>query len=498
MPNIPNVKVKPVLLGKNERMSFSKINEAIDMPNLIEIQKDSYNWFLNEGLKEVFADMSSITDYTGNLILDFIDYRLDDQPKYSVKECKERDTTYAAPLRVLARLQNVETGEIKENEIFMGDFPLMTESGTFVINGAERVVVSQLVRSPGVYFDAEQDKTGRFLFSATVIPNRGAWLEYETDQNGVVYVRIDKNRKLPVTTFIRALGVETNASIEELIGEDARLTATFEKDTTTDTEKALIEVDKKLRPGEPATVEGAQQHLSQLFFDPKRYDLSRVGRFKYNKKLAIGARIMGKVLSRPVIDPFTGEILAEVDNKPISKELALSIQKAGVKEVYLDVIDQEGERSEIKVLSNGMVDIKDFVSFDISDLKIKEMVSFDVLKNILESNETEEDIKASLAANLDKLVPNHITLDDIFAVTNYIFNLSHGVGVTDDIDHLGNRRIRCVGELLQNQFRIGFARMERIVREKMTLQAQDVDTITPQTLINIRPVVAARQTRCQN
>ena len=491
MPNIPNVKVKPVLLGKNERMSFSKINEAIDMPNLIEIQKDSYNWFLNEGLKEVFADMSSITDYTGNLILDFIDYRLDDQPKYSVKECKERDTTYAAPLRVLARLQNVETGEIKENEIFMGDFPLMTESGTFVINGAERVVVSQLVRSPGVYFDAEQDKTGRFLFSATVIPNRGAWLEYETDQNGVIYVRIDKNRKLPVTTFIRALGVETNASIEELIGEDARLTATFEKDTTTDTEKALIEVYKKLRPGEPATVEGAQQHLSQLFFDPKRYDLSRVGRFKYNKKLAIGARIMGKILSRPVIDPFTGEILAEVDNKPISKELALSIQKAGVKEVYLDVIDQEGERNEIKVLSNGMVDIKDFVSFDISDLKIKEMVSFDVLKNILESNETEEDIKASLAANLDKLVPNHITLDDIFAVTNYIFNLSHGVGVTDDIDHLGNRRIRCVGELLQNQFRIGFARMERIVREKMTLQAQDVDTITPQTLINIRPVVAA-------
>ena len=491
MPMMPNVKVKPVHLGKNERMSFSKINEVIDMPNLIEIQKDSYKWFLEEGLKEVFADMSSITDYTGNLVLDFIDYRLDEQPKYSVKECKERDTTYAAPLRVLARLQNMETGEIKENEVFMGDFPLMTDSGTFVINGAERVVVSQLVRSPGVYFSATQDKTGRFLFDATVIPNRGAWLEYETDQNGVIYVRIDKNRKLPVTTFIRALGVETNPAIEELLGQDERMTATFEKDVTTDTEKALIEVYKKLRPGEPATVEGAQLHLSQLFFDPKRYDLSRVGRFKYNKKLAIAARITGKVLSRPVIDPMTGEILAEVDSKPISKELANTIQRQGVKEVYLDVMDQDGERNEVKVLSNGMVDIKDFVSFDVSELGIKEWVSFDILKGILESNESEEDIKSAILANIDKLVPNHITLDDIFAVTNYMFNLSHGVGNVDDIDHLGNRRIRCVGELLQNQFRIGFARMERIIREKMTLQAQDVDTITPQSLINIRPVVAA-------
>ena len=491
MPMMPNVKVKPVHLGKNERMSFSKINEVIDMPNLIEIQKDSYKWFLEEGLKEVFADMSSITDYTGNLVLDFIDYRLDEQPKYSVKECKERDTTYAAPLRVLARLQNMETGEIKDNEVFMGDFPLMTDSGTFVINGAERVVVSQLVRSPGVYFSATQDKTGRFLFDATVIPNRGAWLEYETDQSGVIYVRIDKNRKLPVTTFIRALGVETNPAIEELLGQDERMTATFEKDVTTDTEKALIEVYKKLRPGEPATVEGAQLHLSQLFFDPKRYDLSRVGRFKYNKKLAIAARITGKVLSRPVIDPMTGEILAEVDSKPISKELANTIQRQGVKEVYLDVMDQDGERNEVKVLSNGMVDIKDFVSFDVSELGIKEWVSFDILKGILESNESEEDIKSAILANIDKLVPNHITLDDIFAVTNYMFNLSHGVGNVDDIDHLGNRRIRCVGELLQNQFRIGFARMERIIREKMTLQAQDVDTITPQSLINIRPVVAA-------
>ncbi len=483
------VNVKPVKLGKNERMTFSKINEVIDMPNLIEIQKDSYAWFLEQGLKEVFEDMSSITDYTGNLVLDFIDYRLDDKPKYTVAECKERDATYAAPLRVLARLQNMETGEIKENEVFMGDFPLMTDSGTFVINGAERVVVSQLVRSPGVYFDCAIDKSGRKLFSSTVIPNRGAWLEYETAQDGALYVRIDKNRKLPLSTFVRSLGIETNFQMSELLGEDERMTATFEKDTTTNTDDALIEVYKKLRPGEPATVEGAQTHLEQLFFDDRRYDLSRVGRFKYNKKLAIGARIVGKVLSRPVVDPMTGEIMAEV-GETVSREKAMEMEKKGVSEVYLDVLENEGDRVEVKVISNGMVDIRDFVDFDVTDLKIKEKVVFSVLKDILENNEGDA-IKEAIIDNLDALCPKHITLDDIFASVNYFLGLPHGVGNIDDIDHLGNRRIRCVGELLQNQFRIGFSRMERVIREKMTLQAQDMDIITPQSLINIRPVVAA-------
>ena len=488
---VNSVNVKPVKFGRNERMSFSKINEVIDIPNLIEIQKDSYRWFLEEGLDEVFRDMSSITDYSGNLILDFISYRLDDKPKYTIAECKERDATYAAPLRVLARLQNTETGEIKENEVFMGDFPIMTDSGTFVINGAERVVVSQLVRSPGVYYGSEQDKTGRYLFNATIIPNRGAWLEYETDLNGILYVRIDKNRKLPLSTFVRALGVQSNLEINELLGEDERMDNTFAKDTTTDTDSALIEVYKKVRPGEPATVDGAQAHLSQLFFDPRRYDLSRVGRYKYNLKLALSPRIIGRVLSRPVVDPMTGEILAEVDSKPITKETAAEFERRGVSEVYIDVLENEGDRVEVKVLTNNMVDIKDFITFDISDLGIKEKVSFGVLRNILETTDTEDEIREALAANMDKLVPNHITVDDIFASINYFLGLAHGVGNIDDIDHLGNRRIRSVGELLQNQFRIGFSRMERVVREKMTLQAQDVDTITPQSLINIRPVVAA-------
>ena len=483
------VNVKPVKLGKNERMTFSKINEVIDMPNLIEIQKDSYAWFLDQGLKEVFEDMSSITDYTGNLVLDFIDYRLDDKPKYTVAECKERDATYAAPLRVLARLQNMETGEIKENEVFMGDFPLMTDAGTFVINGAERVVVSQLVRSPGVYFDCVIDKSGRKLFSSTVIPNRGAWLEYETSQDGALYVRIDKNRKLPLSTFVRSLGIQTNFEMNELLGEDERMTATFEKDTTTNTDDALIEVYKKLRPGEPATVEGAQTHLEQLFFDDRRYDLSRVGRFKYNKKLAIGARIQGKVLSRPVIDPMTGEVMAEA-GETVSREKAAEMEKKGVSEVYLDVLENEGDRVEVKVISNGMVDIRDFVDVDVAELGIKEKVVFSVLKDILENNEGEA-VNDAILDNLDALCPKHITLEDIFASVNYFLGLPHGIGNIDDIDHLGNRRIRCVGELLQNQFRIGFSRMERVVREKMTLQSQDPDNITPQSLINIRPVVAA-------
>ena len=490
--------VKEVQLGKNTRMTFSKINEVIDMPNLIEIQKDSYNWFVTEGLMEVFKDMSAITDYSGNLVLNFIDYRLDEQPKYDVTECKARDTTYAAPLRVTARLLNNETGEIKESEVFMGDFPLMTESGTFVINGAERAIVSQLVRSPGVYFDDKKidEKTGKVLFASTIIPNRGAWLEYETSPNDVLYVRIDKNRKLPITTFIRSLGVNTNEQIRELLGEDERLAATLEIDETNNAEDGLVEVYKKLRPSEPVTIEGAKTYIEQLFFDPRRYDLSRVGRYKYNKKLSLSPRIRGKVLSRPVVDPMTGEILADADTT-LSRELADAIEKKGVLSVYINVQDAEGKVTEIKVLSNGMVELKDFVDFTVEELSeldragVNEKVSFEVLKGILEENENKEDIKAALIENVDALIPKHITLDDIFASVNYFLGLPHGVGTVDDIDHLGNRRIRSVGELLQNQFRIGFSRMERVVREKMTLQAQDTENITPQSLINIRPVVAA-------
>ena len=491
------VEVKPVKLGRNERMSFSKIKEVIDMPNLIEVQKDSYKWFVEEGLKEVFRDMSSITDYTGNLELRFIDYRFDEKPKYSVTECKARDTTYAAPLRVLTQLYNKETGEIKESEVFMGDFPLMTESGTFVINGAERAVVSQLVRSPGAYYDFKrEERSGRKLFLSTIIPNRGAWLEYETDQSDVIYVRIDKNRKLPLTTFIRAIGgiseysLATNNEIEEILGVDVKLENTFEKDVTASTDDALIEVYKKLRPGEPATVDGAKQHLEQLFFDTRRYDLSRVGRYKYNKKFALALRINGKTLSRPVADPMTGELIAEA-GELLNKDKALEIQKKGVDAVYLDVMDAEGNRSEVKVMSNRMVDINDFVDFDAAELGVNEWVSFPVLRAILENNESEEDVKSAIKNSLDDLIPKHITVDDILASISYILGLSHDVGSVDDIDHLGNRRIRSVGELLQNQFRVGFARMERVVREKMTLQAQDTDIVTPQSLINIRPVVAA-------
>ncbi len=489
--------VKEVQMGKNTRMTFSKINEVIDMPNLIEIQKDSYNWFITEGLMEVFKDMSAITDYSGNLVLSFIDYRLDEQPKYSVTECKARDTTYAAPLRVTARLLNNETGEIKESEVFMGDFPLMTESGTFVINGAERAIVSQLVRSPGVYFAKKtEEKTGKNLFSSTIIPNRGAWLEYETNINDVLYVRIDKNRKLPITTFVRALGIATNEQIRQLLGEDERLAATLEADETKTVEDALVEVYKKLRPSEPVTIEGAKTYLEQLFFDPRRYDLSRVGRYKYNKKLALGARVRGKVISRPVVDPMTGEILAEPDTT-VTRELAALFETKGVLEVYVNVQDFEGNVTEVKVLSNGMVDLRDFTDFSEEEYEaldkagVNENVSFEVLKGILEENTDKESLKQALIDNVDALIPKHITLDDIFASVNYFLGLPHDVGTVDDIDHLGNRRIRSVGELLQNQFRIGFSRMERVVREKMTLQAQDPENITPQSLINIRPVVAA-------
>ena len=489
--------VKPVRLGNNNRMTFSKINEVIDMPNLIEIQKDSYKWFVEEGLKEVFRDMSDITDYSGNLRLSFVDYRLDDTPKYDVTECKARDTTYAAPLRVTAHLVNSETGEIKESEVSMGDFPLMTESGTFVINGAERAIVSQLVRSPGVYFAEKTDeKTGKRLFSSTIIPNRGAWLEYETSPNDVLYVRIDKNRKLPITTFVRSLGIGTNDMIRTLLGEDERLSATLETDDTKSVEDALVEVYKKLRPSEPVTIEGAKAYLEQLFFDPHRYDISRVGRYKYNKKLAIGARIRGAVLSRPVADPMTGEILAEAD-VTVSRELADTIERKGVKEAYINVMDFEGNVTEVKVLSNGMVRLCDFTDFtadelgELDGLGINENVSFEVLKKLLEETNGKEELREAILAHADDLIPKHITLDDIFATVNYFLGLPHNVGTVDDIDHLGNRRIRSVGELLQNQFRIGISRMERVVREKMTLQAQDPDSITPQSLINIRPVVAA-------
>ncbi len=489
--------VKPVQMGKNTRMTFSKINEVIDMPNLIEIQKDSYNWFITEGLMEVFKDMSAITDYSGNLVLSFTDYRIDEQPKYSVTECKSRDTTYAAPLRVTARLLNNETGEIKESEVFMGDFPLMTESGTFVINGAERAIVSQLVRSPGVYFAKKVDeKTGKKLFSSTIIPNRGAWIEYETSVNDVLYVRIDKNRKLPVTTFVRALGIATNEQMRQLLGEDERLAATLEVDETKTTEDALVEVYKKLRPSEPVTIEGARTYLEQLFFDPRRYDLSRVGRYKYNKKLAIGARIRGKVAARPIVDPMTGEILVEADTV-ITREMADMVEAKGVIETYVKVQDFEGNVTEVKVLSNGMVNLSDFVQFTAEELDeldkagVNEKVCFQVLKDIMEEFSDKEELKTALIDNVAALIPNHITLDDIFASVNYFLGLPHEVGNIDDIDHLGNRRIRSVGELLQNQFRIGFSRMERVVREKMTLQSQDPENITPQSLINIRPVVAA-------
>ena len=481
----PMVNVKPVQLGKNVRMSFSRIGEVLEMPNLIEVQKNSYQWFLNEGLKEVFHDVSPITDYQGNLVLDFIDYRLDDTPKYTIAECKERDTTYAAPLRVRASLLNRETGEVKEQDIYMGDFPLMTDSGTFVINGAERVIVSQLVRSPGVYYSAARDKTGKELFASTVIPNRGAWLEYETDSNDVFYVRIDKNRKLPITTFIRALGVGTDDEILTLFGNSPALRATIEKDPAKTTEEGLLEVYRKLRPGEPPTVESAQTHLDNLFFDPRRYDLSRVGRYKYNKKLAIGARLAGQTLAEPVIDPMTGEILAEA-GEVLTREKAGRIERAGVSTAVITLHDEP-----VKIMSNGTVDIADFVPFDCAGYGINEKVRFPVLREILESSEDEESLREAIRTRRDELIPKHITIDDIFASINYMLGLMEGIGTLDDIDHLGNRRIRSVGELLQNQFRIGFSRMERVIRERMATQTQDMDVVTPQALINIRPVVAS-------
>ena len=497
------VNVKDVKLGKNTRKSFAKINEVLEMPNLIEVQKNSYQWFLDEGLKEVFRDVSAITDYNGTLELTFVGYHFDEEAKYSVAECKARDVTYAVPLRVTARLNNTETGEIKESEVFMGDFPKMTDSGTFVINGAERVIVSQLVRSPGVYYAFDKDKTGKDLFKTTVIPNRGAWLEYEMDSNDVVYVRIDKNRKIPLTTFLRSLGIGTNEEIEEVFGPDERLTQTImQKDQTANREEALLEVYKKLRPGEPPTVDSAVTHLNNLFFDAKRYDLSRFGRYKYNKKLGVGSRLSGHRLSRPVVNPMTGEVMAEAGDL-ISFDKAMEIETAGVMEAYVDVEVKEHltsatgeavtklEECEVKIIGNGMVDINAYVDFDCTELGINEKVSFKALKEILEDSENEEELKENIRLKADDLVPKHITIDDIIATVSYFLNLCEGVGTVDDIDHLGNRRIRSVGELLQNQFRIGFTRMERVIRERMNIQSQGTEVVTPTALINIRPITAA-------
>ena len=481
------MKVKDVQHGKTTRKSFARINEILEMPNLIEVQKKSYQWFLDEGLREVFADTASITDYTGNLELSFLDYSLDEEPKYSVEECKARDATYASPLKVRMRLRNKETGEIKEQEIFMGDFPKMTDSATFIINGAERAIVSQLVRSPGVYYGKEFDKTDKMILSATVIPYRGAWLEYETDANDVFYVRIDKNRKIPITSFIRAIGVKTDAEIKELFGEDPLILATLDKDPAHTSEEALIEIYKKMRPGEPPSVESAMNLMDAMFFDMRRYDISAVGRYKYNKKLDIARRITGHKLLGTAVDPMTGEVLAE-ENEILTRDKARLLSHRGVNHVTIE----SGEGTAVKVFGNGMVDIDDFsdyTGFSAEELGIKEKVRFSVLKEIVDSGVSGEELKKVVRTRMHDLIPKTIIVDDMLASICYLLGLGHGIGTTDDIDHLGNRRLRCVGELLQNQFRIGFSRMERVIRERMTIQ--DLDIVTPQSLINIRPVTAA-------
>ena len=486
------VKVKPVQNGRTTRMSFSRINEVIGMPNLIEIQKNSYNWFLEEGLHEVFHDIAAIEDYTGNLVLEFVDYRLDKNPKYTIKECKERDATYAAPLYVTARLFNKQTGEVKEQEIFMGDFPLMTDSGTFISNGAERAIVSQLVRSPGVFYGSSKDRTGKDLFTATMNPNRGAWLEYETDSQDVFYVRIDKNRKLPVTTLIRALGLSTDEQIKQFFGDsEPKINASLEKDITHNTEEGLLEVYRKLRPGEPPTVESSRAHLDALFFDPRRYDLARFGRYKMNNKLALARRIAGYKAAEDIIAPLTGELLAAKGEK-INLAKANEIDAAGVTRVTVLVERKGQEAYPVIVISNGCVDAQPFFSFDVdAEAGINERANFAEIRKILEATSDPEEQKELLRQNHDVLISRTVTVDDIFASINYLLGLDHGIGVTDEIDHLGNRRVRSVGELLQNQFRIGFSRMERVIRERMTLQNQENGEITPQSLVNIRPVVAA-------
>ena len=472
---------KDVMMGKTLRKSFAKQDQILEIPNMLKIQKDSYEWFLREGLREVFRDVDTITDYTGNLELSFLDYSMNEPPKYSVEECKERDATYAKPIKVRVRLHNKETDEIKEQEIFMGDFPLMTNGGTFVINGAERVIVSQIVRSPGVYFGDEVDKTDQHIYSATVIPYRGAWLEYETDYNNVFWVRIDKNRKLPITCLIRALGVATDGQITEMFGEDPLIKATMDKDPCKTREESLLEIYRRLRPGEPPTVESSESYLDALFFDARRYDVSKVGRYKFNKKLDIWSRLSGQVLAEPVTDPMTGEIIA-MNGETVTREKAHEISRRGVSRAVIEANDRK-----VVVFSNGMVDMSQFVDFDPAQYGIKEKVCFNVLREMLETVPA-DGWEEAIEARRDELIPKHITKDDILASINYLCCMVQGTGTKDDIDHLGNRRLRCVGELLQNQFRVGFTRLERVIRERMTIQ--DLDVVTPQSLINIRPVTA--------
>ena len=477
-------RMRPVKSGRGMRMSFSTEKQVLDMPNLIEVQKNSYKWFLDEGLKEAFKDISPVTDYTGQLSLEFVDFQLcEDEIKYSIEECKERDATYAAPLKVNVHLRNNETGEIAQHDIFMGDLPLMTETGTFVINGAERVIVSQLVRSPGIYYAIDHDKIGKTLYSCTVIPNRGAWLEYETDSNDVFYVHVDRTRKVPITVLIRALGIGTNQEIIDLFGQEPKIMASLEKDPSTNYEGGVIELYKKIRPGEPEVVENAESLINSMFFDSRRYDLAKVGRYKFNKKLALKNRIAGHVLSEDVIDPSTGEIMYEAGTT-LTREDAKKIQDAAVPFVWIQT-----EERNVKVLSNMVVDLKEYVGFNPEDAGITEDVYYPVLEKLLEEYDDEEELKNAIAASVNDLVPRHITKEDILASINYNMHLEYGIGTKDDIDHLGNRRIRAVGELLQNQYKIGLSRLERVVRERMT--TQDIDSITPQSLINIKPVTAA-------
>ena len=477
-------RIRPVKAGKGMRMSYSRQKEVLEMPNLIEVQKDSYKWFLDEGLKEVFDDISPIADYSGHLSLEFVDFTLcEDDVKYTIPECKERDATYAAPLKVKVRLHNKETDEINEHEIFMGDLPLMTETGTFVINGAERVIVSQLVRSPGIYYGIAHDKVGKQLYSCTVIPNRGAWLEYETDSNDVFYVRVDRTRKVPITVLIRALGVGSNQEIIDLFGEEPKIVASFGKDVATNYEEGLLELYKKIRPGEPLSVESAESLINAMFFDPRRYDLAKVGRYKFNKKLALKNRINGHVLAEDVVDVTTGEIIAEAGTE-VTRSLADDIQNAAVPYVWIQT-----ETRNVKVLSSMMVDLRHYVDCDPKELGITELVYYPILAQLMEENPDVEDLKEAIKKNVHDLIPKHITKDDIFASINYNMHLEYGIGHDDDIDHLGNRRIRAVGELLQNQYRIGLSRLERVVRERMT--TLDLDGISPQSLINIKPVTAA-------
>ncbi|MBR0516046.1 MAG: DNA-directed RNA polymerase subunit beta, partial [Eubacterium sp.] len=477
-------RMHPIKSGRSTRMGYSNKKEVIDMPNLIEVQVSSYEWFLTEGLREAFDDISPITDFSGQLSLEFVDFQLcRDDIKYTIEECKERDATYAAPLKVNVRLHNHDTEEINQHEIFMGDLPLMTETGTFVINGAERVIVSQLVRSPGIYFSIGHDKIGKTLYSSQVIPNRGAWLEYETDSNDVFYVRVDRTRKVPITVFIRSLGIGTNEEILELFGEEPKLLASFEKDPSRSYEEGLLELYKKIRPGEPLAVESAESLVNSMFFDVRRYDLAKVGRYKFNKKLALANRIDGFILAEDVVDPTTGELLFAA-GEIMNRESATAIQNAAVPYVIVQT-----EEKNVKVLSNMAVDLREYVDFDPAELGINENVYYPVLVKLLEEYDDAEDLKEAIKNSINDLVPKHITKEDIFASINYNMHLEYGIGNDDDIDHLGNRRIRSVGELLQNQYRIGLSRLERVVRERMT--TQDIESVSPQSLINIKPVTAA-------